>query len=148
MMRYLLIALFTLFALPASAHEYLYPAKVVRIIDGDTIVVDITLGLRHVILKEQIRLYGVNTPEMNTQEGKDVKKWVEAKIPVGSEIILETIRDKRGKYGRVLGIIYIPKIEDDQHRVLYGRQLNLWLLDEGYAKPFMAETQKLRNRSK
>ncbi len=137
MIKYLFVALF-LFVLPVSAHDYMYPAKVVRIIDGDTIVVDIHIGLKHVILKEQIRLYGINTPEMRDQAGKDVKKLVVDMIPPGSMITLETIKDKRGKYGRVLGIIYL----------LDGTQLNLWLLNNGHAIPFMAETKGLINRSK
>ena len=150
-MRYLLIALFALLALPASAHEpyeHMYKAEVVRIIDGDTIVVNIDLGLGLVHHKEAIRLYGVNTPEMNTQDGKDVKKLVEAMIPVGSTITLETINDKRGKFGRVLGIIYIPGRIEGPSDVPYGKQLNLWLLGEGHAVPFMAETIKLMNRGR
>ena len=136
MIRYLLIALF-LFITPVSAHDYMYPAKVVRIIDGDTIVVDINLGMKHVIQKEPIRLYGVNTPEMNTMEGKYVKKLVVQMIPPGSDIILETIKDKKGKYGRILGIIYL----------LDGTQLNLWLLNNGHAIPYMAEIDDLKKRS-
>ncbi len=137
MIKYLLVALF-LFTVPASAHEYMYPAKVVRIIDGDTIVVDINLGMKHVIQKEPLRLYGVNTPEMRTQEGRDVKALVEKMIPVGSDIMLETIKDKRGKFGRILAIIYLEN----------GKQLNLWLLENGHAVEFMAETRDLINRSK
>ncbi len=138
MIKYLLIALFALFTIPVSADEFSYPAKIVRIIDGDTIVVDINLGMRHIVEREQIRLYGINTPEMNTQEGKDVKKIVEKFLPIGSEITLETIKDKRGKYGRILGVIFLKN----------GMQLNLWLLENGHAKEFMAETKDLINRSK
>ena len=146
MIRYLLIALF-LFITPVSAHDYMYPAKVVRIIDGDTIVVDINLGMKHVILKEQIRLYGINTPEMNTKEGKDVKKLVVQMIPPGTDIILETIKDKRGKFGRILGIIYltqsVPVLNIPNHT-----QLKLWLLKNDHAIEFMAETKDLIDRSK
>ena len=134
---FLVLCVSTFLLLPVSAHEYMYPAKVVRVIDGDTIVVDINLGLKHIIQKEQIRLYGINTPEMRTQEGKDIKHMVE-KMILGETVILETIKDKRGKYGRVLGIIYLEN----------GKQLNLWLLENGHAKEFMAETKDLINRSK
>ena len=144
---FLVLCLSTFLVFPVSAHEYMYPAKVVRIIDGDTIVVDINLGMRHVILKEQIRLYGINTPEMNTMEGKYVKKLVVQMIPPGTDIILETIKDKRGKYGRILGIIYltqpVPSLDVDNYT-----QLNLWLLNNDHAIEFMAETKDLINRSK
>ena len=145
---YLFVVMFALYiTIPAVAHDYMYPAKVVRIIDGDTIVVDINLGMKHVILKEQIRLYGINTPEMNTMEGKYVKKLVVQMIPPGTDIILETIKDKRGKYGRILGIIYltqsVPLLNIPNHT-----QLNLWLLNNDHAKEFMAETKDLINRGK
>ena len=46
---------------------YEYKAKLVRVIDGDTIDVDIDLGFKVFLQKERVRLFGINTPESRTR---------------------------------------------------------------------------------
>lgn len=84
---------------------YEYKAVVLKIVDGDTVDVEIDLGL-DVKIKTRLRLYGINAPERFTEEGKKVIERLESLIPAGTEIFVKTIKDKKEKYGRYLGIIY------------------------------------------
>jgi len=85
---------------------YEYNCKIVRVIDGDSIIIDIDLGFSHWIHGESIRLYGVDAPESRTRDleekkyGKASKKFV--KDFLNSDNILLKTREK-GKYGRYLG---------------------------------------------
>ena len=87
-----------------------YNCKIVRVVDGDTVDVDIDLGFDVWLKKQRIRLYGVDTPESRTRDleekkyGFAAKAFVEKHIPVGSKQILRTkLDDARGKFGRILG---------------------------------------------
>ena len=86
-------------------HEY--PCVITKIIDGDTIDVDVDLGFDCWVHKQRIRLYGIDTPESRTRDleekkyGLAAKAFVEKFIPLGSTALLNT-KDK-GKYGRYLG---------------------------------------------
>tara|TARA_A100001011_G_C14293053_1_gene837099 strand:+ start:851 stop:1174 length:324 start_codon:yes stop_codon:yes gene_type:complete len=106
---------------------YEYNATVVKVYDGDTITVDIDLGFGIVLRKQKIRLYGINTPEVRGEEkelGKKVRDILREKI-LGETIIVKTIKDKKGKYGRWLGTIFHKE-----------ENINDWLLNEGHALPF------------
>ena len=86
-----------------------YNCTIVRVIDGDTVDVDIDLGFGMWMKKQRIRLYGIDTPESRTRDleekkyGLAAKAFVEAHLPVGSIRTLTTVKDKVGKYGRILG---------------------------------------------
>ena len=86
-------------------HEY--HCVITRIIDGDTIDVDIDLGFDCWLHKQRIRLYGIDTPESRTRDleekkyGLAAKAFVEKFIPLGSTALLNT--KEKGKYGRYLG---------------------------------------------
>ena len=86
-------------------HEY--PCVITKIIDGDTIDVDIDLGFDCWLHKQRIRLYGIDTPESRTRDleekkyGLAAKAFVEKFIPLGSTALLNT--KEKGKYGRYLG---------------------------------------------
>lgn len=78
------------------------------IVDGDTLHCGIDLGC-DVANFQTIRLYGINCPEMSTDEGKVAKRfaqdWCLQHCPEG-KFVLHTVKDKREKYGRYLGVIY------------------------------------------
>ncbi len=87
---------------------YKYRAKVIKVIDGDTIDVDIDLGFFTVLHMQRIRLYGIDAPEIRGAErfmGLESKAWLKHKIE-GREIELVTFKDSKGKYGRWLGVVY------------------------------------------
>jgi micrococcal nuclease len=112
---------------------YQYRAKVVRIVDGDTIDVDLDLGFE-IHYKVRIRFLGINAPESRTRDleekalglaAKDfVSRWLLESA--GNHPVIETSLDKKGKYGRVLG-----RILNDE-----GVCLNDVLIEEGHATPY------------
>ena len=92
--------------------QYQYPALVVSVYDGDTITVNIDLGFGVELKKQKIRLYGINTPEVrgaSKEQGIMSRDYVRAKI-LHKMITLQSIKDKKGKYGRWLGIILMGDV--------------------------------------
>lgn len=88
---------------------YFYKARVIRIYDGDTIFLDIDLGLSTFVKSEKIRLARINAPELRGPEkekGKEARDFLKD-LMSRKNILLETIKDKKGKYGRYLGEIWI-----------------------------------------
>ncbi len=97
--------------------------KVVRVVDGDTFVVDFNGK------EEKVRLIGVDTPESvhvdkakNTKEGILVSDYTKSKLN-GKTVKLEFDVSERDKYGRLLAYVYID-----------GEMYNKHLLEIGYAK--------------
>ena len=92
---------------------YEYECKISRVVDGDTVDVDIDLGFGTWRCSERIRLYGVDTPECRTRDKQEkaagllAKEFVEDALHVGGTYKLQT-REK-GKFGRFLGVIFITK---------------------------------------
>jgi len=107
-----------------------YRSKLLKIVDGDTIDVDLDLGFSVVLKKQRIRLYGINTPESRTRDLEEKRYGLAAKarlrelLEAAETITVKTAIDKkaRGKYGRILGTIYADDIN-----------VNDKLLEEGHA---------------
>ena len=99
-------------------HEY--KAKIKRIVDGDTVDVDIDLGFGMILSKQRIRLYGIDTPESRTRDkeekfyGKLAAQFLKDQCKKGSCITLKTYLDKKGKYGRILGEIIVDDVNINQ----------------------------------
>ena len=113
---------------------YQYKAKLIRVVDGDTVDALIDCGFS-TFKKERIRLYGIDAPESRTRDKAEKKRGLAAKarlkelIKEGkNEFIVETSIDKKGKYGRVLGVLHIDKTN-----------LNKTLVAEGHAKRYYGE---------
>lgn len=94
-----------------EANLYHYRAVVVAVTDGDTVVVDIDLGLRIWARKQVLRLEGVAAPETRTPEGREAKAWLAAELPVGTPVIVRTKKDRREKYGRWLASINVGSVD-------------------------------------
>jgi endonuclease YncB( thermonuclease family) len=107
--------------------EYLYEAIVERVIDGDTVVMTIDLGFR-ASMKIPVRLYGVDTDELNrkTGDGYAAKEFIEKHCPVGSKQLLLSHKNQADKYGRWLGTILQPG----------GVSINEQLLTLALARPY------------
>tara|TARA_R100000541_G_scaffold11876_2_gene20146 strand:- start:532 stop:933 length:402 start_codon:yes stop_codon:yes gene_type:complete len=95
---------------------YEYRCKVTRVVDGDTVDVDIDLGFGVWLHKERVRIYGIDTPESRTRDLEEKKYGLAAKEFVkqfvkGNNIILRTEKyDAKGKFGRILGDIIVDKV--------------------------------------
>ena len=106
---------------------YEYRAYVRKVYDGDTVTVDIDLGFDVVLKDQKIRLTKINAPEVRGEQRPEGLKSRDAlRDKIGNKWIrIKTQKDKKGKYGRWLGELWL----DDEC-------INDWLLKEGYAKEY------------
>ena len=110
---------------------YTYAATVLRIIDGDTVWVEIDCGFG-VSIEEKLRLRGINTPELSSDEGVIARLFVGERLKVGTTIVLTTSRsDLYDRY--VADVFYLPEEEDAGVILAEGRYLNGELLEGGMA---------------
>ena len=91
---------------------YRYKANVIKVVDGDTIDLEIELGF-NILIRERVRLYGIDAPETRTKDKKEKAKGLKTKRYVenaigGEEIEIETKKDK-GKFGRYLATIHYDR---------------------------------------
>jgi len=116
---------------PKNIDPYQYWAKVLRIVDGDTIELEVAIGF-NVYTKNKFRLIGVNTPETfgvkkTSEEYKRGKKAVEGlkkMIKVGDWVEARIFQGKREKYGRWLAELFKE-----------GKSVNQFLLVKGLGEP-------------
>lgn len=96
-------------------HEY--RCKVRKVVDGDTVDVDIDLGFGIWYLDQRVRLYGIDTPESRTRDkvekiyGKAAGRFL--KNMLGKHCTMRTHKDAKGKFGRILGefVVYDPETD-------------------------------------
>jgi micrococcal nuclease len=104
--------------------------KINRIIDGDTVDLDINLGF-NISITQRVRLKDINAPEIRTLDleekakGIEAKEWLEKELSREGEWVIETF--KEDKYGRILGTLYL---------VGEPVTVNERMLNEGIAKPY------------
>jgi len=116
---------------PRTEYLYHYKAQVVGVYDGDTIYVDIDLGLSTWIRHEKIRLARIDAPEIRGKErpaGVQAREFLK-KLVLNKSILLVTIKDRREKYGRYLGEIWLEE---------NGEWINVndRMLEAGMAEPY------------
>ncbi len=110
---------------------YHYRATVVRVYDGDTIWVDIDLGFHIWFKRVKIRLARIDAPEIRGPErpaGLVARDFLRQLI-LNKPILLQTLKDRKGKYGRYLGEIWLEQ---------EGQYINVndEMLARGYASPW------------
>jgi micrococcal nuclease len=109
---------------------YQYKCKINKVLDGDTVDIDLDLGFNIVLVNQRVRMAGVDTPESRTSNKEEKprgllsKKKLAEKLPVGSWQIIETQRSDNNddKFGRILGVFIL---ED-------GTKVNDWLIQNNY----------------
>lgn len=98
---------------------YHYKATVLRIIDGDTISVQLSLGC-HVYNERRIRILGYNAPELFSGDDRDAgglaRDALADLLPVGSRAYIETKLD-RTSFDRLLGVVYVEGSDGDLYKV-------------------------------
>jgi micrococcal nuclease len=85
-----------------------YKVYIQRVVDGDTVDVDIDLGFGVILKKERVRIMGIDTPESRTRDKVEKKFGLASKARLkeilGKEAVLVCKEyDAKGKFGRVLG---------------------------------------------
>jgi micrococcal nuclease len=120
---------------------YQYKCKIIKVLDGDTVDIDLDLGFKIILANQRVRMAGVDTPESRTTiaeekiRGQLSKKKLAEKLPVGSWQIIETQKPDSNddKFGRILGVFIL---ED-------GTRVNDWLIQNNYAVPYKGENKEL-----
>tara|TARA_Y100000114_G_scaffold154573_1_gene176858 strand:- start:855 stop:1292 length:438 start_codon:yes stop_codon:yes gene_type:complete len=120
---------------------YEYKALINRIIDGDTVDIDIDLGFGVWLRDERVRIMGIDTPESRTSDtiekqfGLAAKARLKELIPEGSMQVLKTEvnkngEDMKGKFGRILGDFLIEK-----------KKVTEILVGEGHAVKYQGQSK-------
>jgi micrococcal nuclease len=130
-----------------------YKCTILRVVDGDTVDVDIDLGFGVWMRKERIRVLGIDTPESRTRDkvektyGIMAKEFVKSYLPVGSVQTLQTEKDGTGKFGRILGKFLVHDIKEDRQMHLGDIMIreHLAVKYDGQSKEDIAE-QHIKNR--
>ncbi len=108
-----------------TAPAYVYRCRIEKpedVYDGDTVTVTIDLGFTINFGELTLRLYGINAPEMRGPEkveGRKSRDWLRQRL-AGREFIVQTIRDRKGKYGRYLAIIWVDGVNVNEEMVRLG----------------------------
>jgi micrococcal nuclease len=118
-------------------NRFWYGAKVLKVIDGDTVDLSIDLGFKihHEI---RVRLFGVNTPESRTKDlqekalGLKAKQFTQDWFTNHKWVFVNTIPDKNDKYGRILAKIYSSENINDPTTAC----LNTDIIQSGYAREY------------
>ena len=101
---------------------FYYKVEVLRVVDGDTVDVRIDLGF-NVWHKCRVRLMGINAPESRTRDLEEKKRGLAAKQWLIDKVDSKAVEMQClgvGKYGRVLGELYINKVNINQLMVKEG----------------------------
>jgi micrococcal nuclease len=132
--------------------EY-YVKKVTKIVDGDTIDVDIDLGF-DISFSSRVRLAGIDTPESRTTDkaekalGLEAKAYLKHEIEAAKSVVIKTEKmDSSEKYGRILGWVFLDGSDVS---------LNQKMIADGYAWGYLGDTKikdfdalaKARSKSK
>jgi micrococcal nuclease len=119
---------------------YEYRAQVNRVVDGDTVDVDIELGFGIVLTDERVRIMGIDTPESRTRDkvakvfglaSKERLKSLLGKTTVLKTQIAKDGEDMKGKFGRVLGDF----VSED------GRMITDIMIEEGHAVKYHGQNK-------
>jgi micrococcal nuclease len=113
--------------------------KVLKVVDGDTIDVDIDLGF-NVSYTQRVRLAGIDTPESRTKDlkekalGLECKDYLSKQLKDALAVVIKTEKpDSSEKYGRILGWLYINE---------GTKSLNELMIEQGYAWTYNGETKQ------
>ena len=130
---------------------YEYAVKIVKVVDGDTVDVDIDLGFGIWLRNERVRLFGIDTPESRTRDKVEKRYGLIAKNflkeSLGKTSVLRTKKDGKGKFGRILGEFIVYDSSTDSYRSVNKIMIDNHLGVEyyGQSKDDIME-QHIRNR--
>lgn len=120
---------------------YQYKCKINKVLDGDTVEIDLDLGFNIIVANQRVRLLGIDTPESRTSNleekprGLLSKKKLEEKLQVGSWVKITTTRadSNDDKFGRILGEFILSD----------GTNVNKWLVENNYAVAYTGQNKDL-----
>ena len=120
--------------------KYIYRGKLERVVDGDTVDVDIDLGFGVWMRNQRIRMYGIDAPESRTSNqtekvyGVASKRFLEGMCDDKNGLVLRTHKDKKGKFGRILGELWRTTDYADQ-------SINEYMIEKYHAVRYMGQSK-------
>ena len=122
---------------------YRYAVKVTRVVDGDTVDVDIDLGFGMTYRKQRVRMMGIDTPESRTRDleekfyGKQSKYFLESLL---KDRKVQLVSHDKGKFGRILGELFIDDMPEDIIVNAEG-SINKMMIDNYHAVPYFGQSK-------
>jgi micrococcal nuclease len=122
-----------------------YDVTVIKVVDGDTVDVDIDLGFGVCLKDERVRIMGIDTPESRTSDkvedlfGEAAKARLKELMKNGGKLITTEDKhgeDMKGKFGRILGDFYVTREEGKKERVTDI------LIEEGHAVAYFGGSKE------
>tara|TARA_R100000008_G_C3585677_1_gene172056 strand:- start:1410 stop:1820 length:411 start_codon:yes stop_codon:yes gene_type:complete len=115
---------------------YQYKVTVTRVVDGDTVDVDIDLGFSVVLKKQRVRLYEIDTPESRTRDLEEKKFGLASKEYLKNTLLaaknIYLISHDKGKFGRILGELFA----DDN-----DKSVNMQMIDAHHAVKYYGQNK-------
>lgn len=118
-----------------------YDVTVIKVVDGDTVDVDIDLGFGVTLKDERVRIMGIDTPESRTSDrvedlfGEAAKARLKELMKEGGKLITtedKSGEDMKGKFGRILGDFRVPD----------GRKVTEIMIEEGHCVPYFGGSKE------
>ena len=123
-----------------------YDVTIIKVIDGDTVDVDIDLGFGICLKDERVRIMGIDTPESRTRDkvedlfGEAAKARLKELLTDGDPKLITTENkhgeDMKGKFGRILGDFYVERYEGKREKVTDV------LIEEGHAVAYFGGSKE------
>ena len=119
---------------------YRYKVDIVKVIDGDTVDVDIDLGFGMVYKKQRVRLKGIDSPESRTRNLEEKKFGLAAKAYLKEQLTgedaythIELVSHDKGKFGRILGELFVGGS---------SCSINQLMIDKHHAVPYDGQSKE------
>ncbi len=113
-----------------------YFCKVTRVVDGDTIDVEVDLGF-DIIHRARVRMMGIDTPESRTRNKAEKVLGLASKarlkeLLTNRRVKIETSKEGKGKFGRILATVWTSDKKGNEEYI----NINEKLIEEGHARPY------------
>ena len=121
--------------------DWLYHATCESVVDGDSIILTIDAGFDVLLKSQSVRLNGIDTAETRggTPELKALgllaKDYVTQMVPEGSELLIRTHMDRKGKFGRILGELWRTTNYAD-------KSINEYMVEKHHAAPYHGQSKQ------
>ena len=126
--------------------SYRYNVNVTRVVDGDTVDVDIDLGFGMIYKKQRVRMMGIDTPESRTRDLEEKFYGLASKAHLKKLLKdqkVQLLSHDKGKFGRILGELFITvkEYEGTRYEIANEKSVNQMMIDNYHAVPYFGQSK-------